>query len=146
MSTNIGLSTSNLNTFDIDRKISSIDTSSANKKATEGPDSSKVNQVKQDVDAAYDKVNVKELSKEEEAKSLTEAIEVVSDFINRPLQNVNFLQDESSGKTIIKVFDTHSKELIKQFPSDEVIEMAKKVRSLQMEIGEKTGMLVDHEV
>lgn len=74
------------------------------------------------------------------------AIEVVSSFINKPPRNVNFTKDSSSGKTVIKVFELQSKELIKQFPSEELISIAQKIKALQQEVGEKAGILFDEKV
>ena len=80
------------------------------------------------------------------ASELEEAIEVVADFMQLSTQNVNFQKDETSDKTIIKVFDTESKDLIKQFPSEEVIDIANKILALRQDIGMKTGILLDEQV
>lgn len=82
----------------------------------------------------------------ESASELEEAIEVVADFMQLSTQNVNFQKDETSDKTIIKVFDTESKDLIKQFPSEEVIDIANKILALRQDIGMKTGILLDEQV
>jgi len=79
-------------------------------------------------------------------KELDLAIEVVANFINQPPRNVNFTKDASSGKTVIKVFELKSKELIKQFPSEELISIAQKIKALQQEVGEKAGILFDEKV
>ena len=79
-------------------------------------------------------------------KELDLAIEVVANFINQPPRNVNFTKDASSGKTVIKVFELESKELIKQFPSEELISIAQKIKALQQEVGEKAGILFDEKV
>jgi len=79
-------------------------------------------------------------------KELDLAIEVVSNFINQPPRNVNFTKDTDSGKTVIKVFELESKELIKQFPSEELISIAQKIKALQQEVGEKAGILFDEKV
>lgn len=75
-----------------------------------------------------------------------EAISVVSSFINQPPRNVNFIKDDASGKTVIKVFDIESKELIKQFPSEELISIAKKIQELHQEVGEKAGIFIDRKI
>jgi flagellar protein FlaG len=79
-------------------------------------------------------------------EELDAAIEVVSSFINQPPRNVNFTKDDDSGKTVIKVFDLESKELIKQFPSEELISIAKKIQSLHQEVGERSGILLDKRI
>lgn len=85
-------------------------------------------------------------NKEDTDKGLNEAIAVVSEFINQPPRNVNFTKDDDSGKTVIKVFDNESKELIKQFPSEELISIAQKIQALHQEVGEKAGILLDKRI
>ena len=83
---------------------------------------------------------------ESSAGDLTDAIETVSSFIEPQIRNVNFAQDDSSGQTVIKVFDAQSRELIKQFPSDEILELAERIKGLQDEVADKTGILIDDKV
>ena len=90
--------------------------------------------------------NVNSKKSEEDTLELEEAIEVVADFMNLSTQSVNFQKDETTDKTVIKVFDTESKELIKQFPSEEVINIARKILELRQDIGSKTGILLDEHV
>lgn len=78
--------------------------------------------------------------------TINEAINIVSEFINQPPRNVNFTQDTEAGRTVIKVFDNHSKELIKQFPSEELVLVAKKIKALHQEVGEQAGILLDTKV
>ena len=80
------------------------------------------------------------------AGDLTDAIETVSSFIEPQIRNVNFTQDDSSGQTVIKVFDAQSRELIKQFPSDEILELAERIKGLQDEVVDRTGILIDDKV
>jgi len=91
-----------------------------------------------------------EKAKEEAAQptqeELNDAIEVIADFMNLATRNVNFYQDDESEKTVIKVFDAESKELIKQFPSEEVLEIAQKISQLRQDVGIKTGILLDEQV
>lgn len=91
---------------------------------------------------AQKKGTVEELNQED----IEKAIEVVSNFMDLPIRSVNFAQADGVDKTIIKVFDVESKELIKQFPSDELIEIAQKITELRQDVGEKTGILLDEKV
>lgn len=85
-------------------------------------------------------------SNEKDKQALLDAIDIVSAFIEPQIRSVNFTQDESSGKTVVKVYDVKSQELIKQFPSEEVLALAEKVKGLQNEIADKTGILIDDKV
>ena len=86
------------------------------------------------------------VNKEDEASKLDEAMESIAEFMHLSTQNVNFQKDDSTDKTIIKVFDSASNELIKQFPSEEVIEIAQKIAELRQDVGLKTGILLDEKV
>lgn len=82
----------------------------------------------------------------EKEQELDEAIEVISEFLNLSSKSVNFQLHDESEKTIIKVYDNDTKELIRQFPSDEVLEIAKRITELKEDIGRKTGILLDEKV
>jgi len=88
----------------------------------------------------------KNQNKDDASAQLEQAITVVSDFMNQPPRNVNFTKDIDSGKTVIKVFDIESKELIKQFPSEELISIAQKIQALHQEVGGKVGVLLDRTI
>jgi flagellar protein FlaG len=90
--------------------------------------------------------NVNSKKAEKDTLELEEAIEVVADFMKLSTQSVNFQKDETTDITVIKVFDTESKDLIKQFPSEEVINIAHKILELRQDIGLKTGILLDEHV
>ena len=81
-----------------------------------------------------------------EEKALEEAVQVIADFMNMPVKNVNFAKADGSDKTVIKVFDSESKELIKQFPSEEALEIAQRIVELRQDVGKKTGILLDENV
>jgi flagellar protein FlaG len=85
-------------------------------------------------------------SKQQTQEELTKAINIVSDFMNQPPRNVSFSQAESSGKTIVKIFDSNSNELIKQFPSEKIINMAERISKLHQEIEQAPGLLIDSHV
>ncbi|MFD2168129.1 flagellar protein FlaG [Thalassotalea euphylliae] len=87
-----------------------------------------------------------EKTSEEAKQEIEEAVEVIADFMSLPMKNVNFLTDDSSEKTVIKVFDSESKELIKQFPSEEVLEIAQRILQIREDVGKKTGILLDEKV
>jgi flagellar protein FlaG len=82
----------------------------------------------------------------ENDSEIDEAIDVIADFMKVTTQNVNFYKDETSDKTVIKVYDGESKDLIKQFPSEEFLDIANKILALRQDIGLKTGILLDEQV
>lgn len=56
--------------------------------------------------------------------------------------NVNFQVDESSGKTIIRIIDTETKEVIRQFPPDELLQIVRNLENMEVE---PKGVMVDRE-
>jgi len=89
---------------------------------------------------------------DEEAESLvqsatvSDAMKTISEFINMPVRTVNFTQDDGSERTVIKIFDSESNELIKQFPSEEILSIAQRIIDLQQDISQKTGILLDENI
>jgi flagellar protein FlaG len=90
--------------------------------------------------------------KADEAKDLAQsanvadAMKTISEFINMPVRTVNFTQDDGSEKTVIKIFDSESNELIRQFPSEEILSIAQRIIELQQDISQKTGILLDENI
>jgi flagellar protein FlaG len=61
------------------------------------------------------------------------------DAINRFLENnseVKFSIDDASGLSVVKVIDTETKKVIRQFPSEQSLEISKNLHSLK-------GLLID---
>ena len=61
------------------------------------------------------------------------------DAINRFLEDnseVRFSIDDDSGRSIVKVIDTETKKVLRQFPSEQSLEIGKNLSSLK-------GMLID---
>jgi flagellar protein FlaG len=86
------------------------------------------------------------LDNAKEEQKLKDAMSIISDFLNIPVRSVNFAEHEGSNKTVIKIFDTENQELIKQFPSDEILSIAQRIAELQQDVGSKTGILLDENV
>lgn len=83
---------------------------------------------------------------ERNERELAAAIETVSAFIAPQIRNVNFTQDDTTGQRVIRIVDAESDELIKQFPSEEILDLASRIRGLQEEIVDRTGILIDDKV
>lgn len=83
---------------------------------------------------------------EQEVEKLEEAFAEISEFMSLYNRNVNFSTDEQSEKTVIKVFDSDSQELIKQFPSEDLIELAQKIKQLRQDVDLKSGIFLDEKV
>jgi flagellar protein FlaG len=86
------------------------------------------------------------LETKEQEKQLKDAMSTISEFLNLPIRSVNFAQHEGSDKTVIKIFDTENQELIKQFPSEEILSIAQRIVELQQDVGARTGILLDESI
>jgi flagellar protein FlaG len=82
----------------------------------------------------------------DQSVNVSDAMKTISEFINMPVRTVNFTQDDGSEKTVIKIFDSESNELIKQFPSEEILSIAQRIIDLQQDISQKTGILLDENI
>lgn len=64
-------------------------------------------------------------------QQVEEAVKAVNEFI-KPLNNsLQFNIDDDTGKTVVKVIDMSTKEIIRQFPSEEMLSIAKAVNKMQ---------------
>jgi flagellar protein FlaG len=131
---------SKLNETAADNKVSSLSQYSQEKK--------NITETEKLVGVSESETLLKKSQVEEENKreELESAFEIVSDFMKLYSRNVNFSLDDESDKTIIKVFDSDSKELIKQFPSEDLLELARKIYDVRQDIDLKSGIFLDEKV
>ncbi|GAB3030406.1 flagellar protein FlaG [Bowmanella dokdonensis] len=97
-----------------------------------------------------------EVLKAEEAKakaqsadkesSVESAIEEIRDFVQTQRRDLNFSYDEGSRRSVIKVTDAESGDVIRQIPSEEVLKLAERIRNLQSEVGAAVGVLFNKSV
>ncbi len=64
-------------------------------------------------------------------QQLEQAVKVANDFVNSINDSVQFTVDGDTGKTVVKVIDTGTKEVIKQIPSEEMLAIAKALDKIQ---------------
>jgi flagellar protein FlaG len=78
-----------------------------------------------------------------EAPPLRETLEVIAtriqDYLDRNGRNLEFRVDDSTGRTVISVRDTHTGELIRQIPNEEALDMAQRLSA-------NSGTLLDEMV
>ena len=58
-------------------------------------------------------------------QQLDDAVKAVSSIVGSVNNSLEFSVDGSSGKTVVKIVDTGTKEVIRQIPSEEMIAIAK---------------------
>lgn len=62
---------------------------------------------------------------------LTQAIKSINKALQEQAQGVEFSLDSDSHRTIIKVVDQNTKEVLRQIPSEEALEIAKALGGTQ---------------
>ena len=80
-----------------------------------------------------------EESKQLEREQLESMAQQLQDFMGGMNRSLQFKVDEDSGRDVIKVLDKHSGDLIKQYPSEEVL-------SLVSKLSKTAGILIDQKV
>ena len=67
--------------------------------------------------------NVKAIADVSE-EQVKDAVSKLNDYVQSTERTLDFKMDEDSGKTVIKVYDTLSAELIRQIPNELALELA----------------------
>ncbi|MBK8744793.1 flagellar protein FlaG [Propionivibrio sp.] len=67
----------------------------------------------------------------EQKQQLETAVRSVQQFVRPMSGSLEFSMDDSTGKTVIKVVDSSTNELIRQIPSEEMLEIARALDRLQ---------------
>lgn len=67
----------------------------------------------------------------EQKQQVEEAVKAVKEFIQPMASNLAFEIDDDTGRTIIKITEASTGELIRQIPSEEMLEIAKALDRLQ---------------
>lgn len=63
--------------------------------------------------------------------SLEDAVKNLENFVSAVNSEISFSIDQSSGAQVVKVLDSQSKEVIRQIPSEEAIQLAQALDKLQ---------------
>lgn len=77
---------------------------------------------------------------------LQQAVDVVNQAVSLEQRSLSFSIDDASGRSVIKVIDYETDELIKQIPSEELLKVAQDIKRLQEEMGQSIGLLIDNKV
>lgn len=84
-------------------------------------------------------------SKAERSTNLEEATKSLQAYLKGLPSDLQFRQDEDSGKAFFKVVNPVTREVIRQVPSEEVLAMARKLKELDQLGNNAPGLLLDHE-
>lgn len=65
---------------------------------------------------------------EPERQRVVEAIKKIQEFVDETQRGLKFSIDEDTGRTVVKVIARQSGEVIRQLPSEEALELAKRLQ------------------
>lgn len=89
---------------------------------------------------------VEKEQQKEKPDAIQRSMELIQRFVDTNQRGINFSLHEEPTRTIIKVIDVKSQEVIKQFPSEELLKIAEKIEALDKEFSEKIGIFFDSSV
>ena len=61
---------------------------------------------------------------EHNSEQLSAAVSKLNDYVQNVQRTLNFSIDKDTGVTVVKVFDSETKELVRQIPAEETLKMA----------------------
>ncbi len=99
----------------------------------------KAQQVKNNNDVEISATTASETKQPLNSKQLDKVAQQLQDFVNELNVGLDFSVDKASGKDVIKVIDKNTGDVVKQFPSEEVL-------TLMSKLSEMLGGFVDAKV
>ncbi|MCW8855670.1 MAG: flagellar protein FlaG [Gammaproteobacteria bacterium] len=73
------------------------------------------------------------------AEELQQVVEQLNDHVQMIQRDLQFSVDDASGRTVIRVVNSETAELVRQIPSEEVLQIS---RSLKEQVDGITGLIV----
>lgn len=73
--------------------------------------------------------------------TIESAVAEVSDFVQARNRLLAFSIDEDSNRSVVKVTDSESGDVIRQIPSEEVLALSERIKELQTDVGAAVGVL-----
>ncbi|ABI56055.1 flagellar protein FlaG [Alkalilimnicola ehrlichii MLHE-1] len=64
---------------------------------------------------------------EKAAEQVGQAVDRINDFVQVVQRDLEFSVHDDTGRTVVRVFDTNSEELVRQFPADEILALAEQL-------------------
>ena len=66
-------------------------------------------------------------TREVKESELNQAISQINNFVQQIQRDLQFSVDEETGRTVIKVIDSESKEVVRQIPEEKLLEVARSI-------------------
>lgn len=78
-----------------------------------------------------------------ERQQIEESVAKISDYVQTIQRNLSFRLDESTGQTVMTVIDSETEEVIRQVPSEYVLQLAQNLKALEEELSGNKGNLLE---
>ena len=88
-------------------------------------------QQSESVGSARSQTSAPEANSAVSPQELQEAVNSMNDFVKSLPNTLNFSIDEDTGRTVVKVIDQATDEVIKQIPSEEMLAISKAIDKLK---------------
>lgn len=139
------------NKIDTNSKLEAVDTLTVESRANQrqqndGIISEELAKSKNIESDTKDKVFAADDINSNEQSQIETAFNQVSEFVQTQNRLLNFSFDEDSNRSIIKVTDSDSGEVIRQIPSEDVLKLAERINELRTDAGEAIGVLINRKV
>jgi flagellar protein FlaG len=98
--------------------------------------------------SAEQDIKVSHIQADKEEANVEEALAEVSEYVQAKNQNLSFSFDDEANRSVIKVTDSDSGDVIRQIPSEEVLALSERIKNLQTD-GENSvgvGVLINKEI
>lgn len=77
------------------------------------------------------------------AEQIESVVAKLSDFVQAIQRDLSFIVDDNSGETVIIVKDTQTDEVVRQIPSEDLLQLAQNLRDLQEKLEGSKGNLLE---
>ena len=78
----------------------------------------------------------------ESPEKVKTAVDDIQNFVDTVKKGLQFSVDEEAGRTVIKIVDKGSGEMIRQIPAEEALRLAERISDFRDEFADKTGILL----
>ncbi len=88
---------------------------------------------------------IEEQSRETEVtkEDLEKAVSHLKDYVQSMKRDMDFSVDDTTGRFVVKVFDSETRELIRQIPSEEMLAISRHLVERMEEEESKKGFLIE---
>ncbi len=101
---------------------------------------------KEQQEAEVSSKELPQIADKPQQREIEDAVAEINDAVVSQGRQLNFSVDEDSNRSVVKVTDSETGELIRQVPSDEVLKLARRLQDMQSDVGAAVGVLFNKEV